>query len=51
MGTEYGFTKSQNVEVLSRYYLVGLKARDEHVYGLTVNLLKTVGRLKFVRPL
>lgn len=51
MGTEYGFTKSQNVECLSRYYLVGLKARDEDVYGLTVELLGKVGRMKFVRPL
>ena len=51
MGTEYGFTKSQNVEVLSRYYLIGLKARDEDVYGLTVELLGKVGRMKFVRPL
>lgn len=51
MGTEYEFTKSQNVEVLSRYYLIGLKARDEDVYGLTVELLGKVGRMKFVRPL
>ncbi|MCJ1429233.1 hypothetical protein MMC29_007146 [Sticta canariensis] len=51
MGTEYGFAKTRNVEVLSRYYLVGLKARDEDVYGLTAELLGKVGRMKFVRPL
>lgn len=51
MGTEYGFTKTRNVEVLSRYYLVGLKARDEDVYELTAELLGKVGRMKFVRPL
>lgn len=51
MGSEYGFTKSQNVEVVSRYYLIGLKARDDSVYGLTVDLLGKVGRMKFVRPL
>lgn len=51
MGTKYGFVKSQNVEVLSRYYLVALKARDESVYGLTAELLGIVGRMKFVRPL
>ncbi|MCJ1271931.1 hypothetical protein MMC22_011836 [Lobaria immixta] len=50
MGTQYGFTKSQNVEVVSRYYLIGLKARDDNVYGLTVELLGKVGRMKFVRP-
>lgn len=51
MGTEYGFTRTRNVEVLSRYYLVGLQARDEDVYGLTADLLGKVGRIKFVRPL
>ena len=51
MGIEYGFTKSGNVEVVSRFFAIGLKARDEDVYGPTADLLGKVGRMKFVRPL
>ncbi|KAI9702515.1 MAG: hypothetical protein M1836_000995 [Candelina mexicana] len=47
----YGFMKSKNVEVVSRYFVVGLKARDEAVYQPTAELLGKVGRMKFVRPL
>ena len=51
MGSTYGFAKSQNVEVVSRYYQAALKAEDETVYKLTSELLGNVGRMKFVRPL
>ena len=51
MGSVYGFSKSQNVEVVSRYYQVALKAKDETVYKPTAELLGSVGRMKFVRPL
>lgn len=51
MGERYGFAKSQNVEVVSRYFVVGLKAKDRGVYGPTAQLLGRVGRMKFVRPL
>ena len=51
MGSVYGFSKSQNVEVVSRYYQVALKAKDETVYKPTADLLGSVGRMKFVRPL
>ena len=51
MGSIYGFAKSQNVEVVSRYYQVALTARDETVYKPTAELLGNVGRMKFVRPL
>ena len=51
MGEKYGFAKSQNVEIVSRYLAVGLKAKDEEVYGPTAELLGKVGRMKFVRPL
>ena len=51
MGSTYGFSKSRNVEVVSRYYLVALKAKDETVYQPTAELLGNVGRMKFVRPL
>ena len=51
MGEKYGFAKSQNVEVVSRYFRVGLRAEDPAVYGPTAELLGRVGRMKFVRPL
>lgn len=51
MGTEYGFAKSRNVEIVSRYLGVGLRAKDRAVYGPTAELLGKVGRMKFVRPL
>lgn len=51
MGKEYGFAKNGNVEVVSRYLGVGLRAKDPAVYGPTAELLGKVGRMKFVRPL
>lgn len=51
MGKEYAYAKSKNVELVSRYYIVGLKAQDQSVYKPTAELLGTVGRMKFVRPL
>lgn len=51
MGEEYGFAKSRNVELVSRYFVIGLKARAESVYQPTAELLGQVGRMKFVRPL
>ena len=51
MGDEYGFARSGNVEVVSRYLGVGLRARARAVYGPTADLLSQIGRMKFVRPL
>lgn len=51
IGSVYGLSKSQNVEVVSRYYQVALKAKDATVYKPTAELLGSVGRMKFVRPL
>lgn len=51
MGKAYGYAKSKNVELVSRYYVVGLKAKDKGVYEPTAELLGKVGRMKFVRPL
>ncbi|CAK4031343.1 Leukotriene A-4 hydrolase [Lecanosticta acicola] len=51
MGEQYGFAKSKNVELVSRYFVIGLKARAESVYKPTAKLLGEVGRMKFVRPL
>ncbi|SMR54343.1 unnamed protein product [Zymoseptoria tritici ST99CH_3D1] len=51
MGDVYDFAASRNVEVVSRYLVVGLQARAESVYNPTAELLGQVGRMKFVRPL
>ncbi|KAI4278911.1 MAG: hypothetical protein L6R38_005126, partial [Xanthoria sp. 2 TBL-2021] len=50
MGQTYGFFKSKNVEIVSRYLAVGLKAKSEEVLEPTAELLGRVGRMKFVRP-
>lgn len=51
MGGMYKYSTSENVELVSRYCIVGLKAKAQSVYGPTVDLLGRVGRMKFVRPL
>ncbi|KAI7583810.1 Leukotriene A-4, partial [Hortaea werneckii] len=50
MGKTYGFAQSKNVELVSRYYVLGLQARDEKVYEPAAELLGRIGRMKFVRP-
>ncbi|KAH7011679.1 peptidase family M1-domain-containing protein [Ilyonectria destructans] len=51
LGRTYDFVRSKNVEILSAYYLVALKAQDPTCYEGTASLLGRVGRMKFVRPL
>lgn len=51
MGAVYAFASSQNIELVSRYLVIGLKARDTEVFAPTADLLGRVGRMKFVRPL
>ncbi|KAI9734290.1 MAG: hypothetical protein M1834_002394 [Cirrosporium novae-zelandiae] len=51
MGNVYGFPKSKNVELSSRYYVVALRAGYRGVEAGVVDLLSWVGRMKFVRPL
>jgi leukotriene-A4 hydrolase len=51
MGKAYSLSASRNVELSSRYFGIGLTARDETVYHPTAELLGKVGRMKFVRPL
>jgi len=51
MGKTYALTNSKNIELSSRYFRIGLKAKDESVYQPTAELLSKVGRMKFVRPL
>jgi leukotriene-A4 hydrolase len=51
LGSTYSLTDSRNVEVLARYFEIGLSAKDESVYQPTADFLGKVGRMKFVRPL
>ncbi|KAF2725755.1 leukotriene A-4 hydrol [Polychaeton citri CBS 116435] len=51
MGEAYAYTQSQNVEVVSRFYVVALQAKAEHFFKPAANLMARVGRMKFVRPL
>lgn len=51
MGKTYDFLSSKNVEILSAYYLIALKAQDSAIYQDAADLLGRVGRMKFVRPL
>jgi len=51
MGAAYSLSASRNVELSSRYFGIGLTAKDESVYQPAADLLGKVGRMKFVRPL
>lgn len=51
LGSTYSLTSTTNVELSSRYFEIGLRAKDESVYQSTAELLSKVGRMKFVRPL
>lgn len=51
MQSVYNFANSGNTEVVARYFMVALKAKDDSVYKPTAELLGNVGRMKFVRPL
>ncbi|RYC61936.1 hypothetical protein CHU98_g4279 [Xylaria longipes] len=51
LGTTYNISSSHNVELKSAYYLIALKAGDKSELPGVVDLLGSVGRMKFVRPL
>ena len=51
MGNMYGFKKTRNVEVSSRYYQLAMKSGDRSILEYVTELLGKVGRMKFVRPL
>ncbi len=44
-------TQSKNAELLFRYNLLVLAVDDKEKYGLSIQMLESVGRMKFVRPL
>ncbi|CAG9977221.1 unnamed protein product [Clonostachys byssicola] len=47
----YGLAKSKNLEVISRYLRVALRANDRDAIEPTRKVLAETGRMKFVRPL
>ncbi|KAI2778379.1 peptidase family M1-domain-containing protein [Daldinia loculata] len=51
LGTTYNISSSKNVELKSAYYLIALQAGDKQELPGIVDLLGSVGRMKFVRPL
>ncbi|KAK5111638.1 hypothetical protein LTR62_004742 [Meristemomyces frigidus] len=51
LGETYGYASSSNIELVSRFYVLGLMAKAETVYRPAAQLLGKVGRMKFVRPL
>ncbi|KAF2877473.1 peptidase family M1-domain-containing protein [Massariosphaeria phaeospora] len=51
LGSTYAYTSTQNIEVLSRFLCLGLKAKATETYEPAAELLGKIGRMKFVRPL
>lgn len=51
MDQTYHYGSSRNVELSSRFFVLGLKAGDKSVCEPTAELLGKVGRMKFVRTL
>lgn len=51
LGKVYDLLGSKNVELKSAYYLIALKSEDSSSYQGAADLLGTVGRMKYVRPL
>ncbi|KAI0148706.1 leukotriene A-4 hydrolase [Xylariaceae sp. FL1272] len=51
LGKTYNISSSKNVELKAAYYLIALQAVDRKELEGVVDLLGSVGRMKFVRPL
>lgn len=51
MDKTYHLSISKNVELSSRFLVLGLKTKDQEWCAPAAELLGTVGRMKFVRPL
>lgn len=51
IGSVYQISSSKNVELKSAYYGIALRAGDRSEFPGIVELLGSVGRMKFVRPL
>lgn len=51
LGSAYNINASKNVELKTAYYGISLRAGDRDAFPGIVELLGSVGRMKFVRPL
>ncbi|KAH8671150.1 leukotriene A-4 hydrolase [Xylariales sp. PMI_506] len=51
LGTTYNISSSKNAELRSAYYGIALRAGDKSEFPGIVDLLSSVGRMKYVRPL
>jgi leukotriene-A4 hydrolase len=51
LGSVYNISSSKNVELKAAYYAIALKAGDRSEFAGIVDLVGSVGRMKFVRPL
>jgi leukotriene-A4 hydrolase len=51
LGSTYSISSSKNVELKAAYYLIALEGKDRSQLSGVVDLLSSVGRMKFVRPL
>ena len=51
LGATYGLNGSRNFEVKTAYYVVALRAGDRAALPGVVELLGSVGRMRYVRPL
>ncbi|KAI0421359.1 leukotriene A-4 hydrolase [Xylaria grammica] len=51
LGTTYNISSSKNVELKAAYYLIALQVGDRAELSGVVELLGSVGRMKYVRPL
>jgi leukotriene-A4 hydrolase len=51
LGSTYEISSSKNIELKSAYYSIALRAGDRSEFPGIVELVGSVGRMKFVRPL
>ena len=51
MGFIYKLKDTPNVEISSRYFQVAMQSGDRSVIPFVTQMLRNVGRMKFVRPL
>ncbi|CAG9795600.1 unnamed protein product [Diatraea saccharalis] len=51
LGDEYSFRRSNNTEILYRWYRLCIKARDKDVLNEVFDFVNHQGRMKIVRPI
>jgi leukotriene-A4 hydrolase len=51
LGKIYKLSSSKNVELKTVYYLISMESGDRSEFPGVVDLVGSVGRMKFVRPL